>query len=158
MSFPPQLDTPFVLKDRNNEITIHVPPTRLKGCHHSLPKQIEPTHGGYQPPCVGSTKFEPNLSFGLACTLGYNFFAGVCVIARGTCQVQPIGLKPALSSFRRSGASKKYSPSRLARLFRLQRRKCLDRKTYIHINTGRQTFSSDPPEEIFEQKPSMLKH
>ena len=48
VSFPPQSDPPFVRKDRSNEITIHVPPTLVKGAPPLLTKRIEPTHAGYQ--------------------------------------------------------------------------------------------------------------
>ena len=70
MPFSLQSHPPFVRKDRNNEITIHVPPTRVKGAPPLPTSRMKPTHGGYQP-----TKFEQNPSIGLACTLGYNFFA-----------------------------------------------------------------------------------
>ena len=54
-----------------------------------LPKRIEATNGGHQP-----TKFEPDLSIGLACIVGYNLFARVCAIAHGSCHVQPIDQTP----------------------------------------------------------------
>ena len=69
----------------------------------SLALRIKPTHGSYQP-----NRFEPNPSIGLACTLGYNLFARVCTIVRGTCHMQPIGPNLLPSSFRRSGASNEY--------------------------------------------------
>ena len=48
------------------------------------------------------------------------------------------------------------NPFRSERPFGLQSRKCLDRRTYKHRPAY--FFSSDPPEESFEQKPSMLEH
>ena len=117
-------------KDRNNEIIIHVPPARVKGCHRRLSKRIEPTHGGYQP-----TTFEPNLSIGLACKPCYKFIARVCSIARGTCHVQSIGMKPAPSSFRRFIASNEYSPVPIGPAVRPPEAKVLgqiDRQTHKH--------------------------
>ena len=41
---PAPIGPPFVRKDRNNEITIHVPSARVQGRHRRLSKQIEPTY------------------------------------------------------------------------------------------------------------------
>ena len=78
--FPPQSDPPFMRKVRNNEVTNHVRPTRLKEVPLSLTPAIGPSHGGYQ-----LTKFEPNPSICLTCSLGYKYFAKVRVITRRTC-------------------------------------------------------------------------
>ena len=159
MSCPPQSDPLFVRKHRINEITIHVTPTRVKAAPPSPTSRMRPIHGDYQ-----LTKFEPNPSSGLGCTLRYNFFARVCAIARGSCHVQPIGLKLLPSSFRRFGASNEHSPVPIRQTVRAPEAKMLgqtDRRTDGHTYTqtpARLLFSSDPPEEVSEQKPSMLKH
>ena len=93
------------------------------------------------------TMREPNPSIGLACSEAQLIFAlGVCAIARGTCHVQPIESQPTPSSFRRSGASNEHSPVPIRPAVRAPEAKMLG-----HINIDRPTFSSDPPEEIFEQ-------
>ena len=85
-------------EDRNNEINIHVPLTRMKEAQPSLPQLHLPTCSGYRP-----TKFEKNPSIVLACSHVNIFFARVCAIARGTFHVHPIVLKPIASSFQCSG-------------------------------------------------------
>ena len=95
MSFPPQSGQPLGRYERIYEITWHPLVAQRR-----LPTQLSYRH----------TKFESNQSIGLASILVYNFLARVCAIARGTCHVQPIGLKPLPSSFRHSGASNEYSP------------------------------------------------
>ena len=152
VSLPPQSEPPFVQKDRNIEINIHVPPTRVKGRHRCLPKRIEAIHGGYQ-----STKFAPNTFIGLASTLGCKFFARVCAIARGTCHLQPISLNRYHCLSAVTAHRMNVRPSRSDKPFVLPIQKCLDRRT--HIQTDRQTparllYISDPPEEIFEHKGS----
>ena len=105
VSRPSRSAQPFGHWARNYEIRCHVTVACATHATPSVTPRRKPTYSGYH-----STKFEPNPSIGLACTLGYNFFARVCAIARGTCHVQPIGPKPLPSSFRRSGASNDYSP------------------------------------------------
>ena len=80
---------------------------------------------------------------GLAWTLGYNLFARVCAILRGTCHVQPIGLKLPPSSFHWSGTSNKYSPVPIGPAVRATEAKML-RQTDIQTNTGLTTFFQRP--------------
>ena len=134
MSFPSQSDTPFVRKHRNKEINIHVPPTRVKGHHRRLPQQINPTHSGYRP-----TKFERNLSIGLSCNLGYNFFARGCAIARSMRHVQLIGIKSVLSSFNFSGVSNEYSPVKFGPAVRAPEAKMLG-QTYRRTDKQRPDY------------------
>ena len=153
MSFPSQSDPPFVHKDRNNEITIYVPPTRVNGRHRSSPKRIEPTNDGYQP-----TKFQPKQSIGLASTLGYNFLQGfarshVARATRNRSVQNRYRLLSAVPAHRMN-----IRPSEPTGRFGSR-----GENTLADIQTYRQTpaglyFSSNPPEEIFEQKPLMLKH
>ena len=155
MSFPPQSDPPFGRYERIYEITWHVPAARARGAPPSAAPGRLATQLSYR-----HAKFESNPFIGLACTLGYNFFARVCAIARGTCHVQPIGPKPLPSSFRRSGASNDYSPVPIRPAVRAPEAKMLgqtDRRTDTQTPAG-QLFSSDPPEGISEHKGSMLTH
>ena len=89
-----------------SQTTCHVPLTGVKGARPSLTLQLHlPTHGDYR-----LTMIESNPSTGLVCRPDERFLARLCAIARGTCQVQQIGLQQAPSSFRRSGASNQHSP------------------------------------------------
>ena len=64
VSFLPHSDQTFLPKEQTYEITIHVPLTRAKGAPTSLTQTAKPIYSGYR-----LSKFEANLSIGLACTL-----------------------------------------------------------------------------------------
>ena len=75
--------------------------------------------------------------------------------------VQLIGPKPISSSFRPFGASNEYSLVPIRPAVRAPEAKMLGqtgRQTHKHRPTTNFFFSSGPPEEIFEQRPSMTKH
>ena len=106
-------------------------PHEQKGCDRSLPKRIEPTHGGYQP-TLSLSRIRPLV---WPAPLATTFFAMVCAITRGTCHVQPIGPKPLPSSFHRTGASNECSPFPIRPAFRVPESKMLgqtDRCTHKH--------------------------
>ena len=123
----------------NFEIRCHVTAARETQAIPSLALQIKPTDGGYQP-----KRFEPNPYIGLACTLGYNFFQGFArsYLARATCNRSVRIRYHCLSAV--PAHQMNISPSRSDQPFGLQRRKYLDRRTYIHTyihtNTGPTTF------------------
>ena len=146
VSFPPKSDQPFGRYERIYKNTWHVPPARAKGTPPSFTTMAHAL-SAYQP-----TKFEPNPSIGLACSGVQMTFATFCKIARGTCRsVRNRHHRLSAAPAHRTNIR----PSRSEQPFGLQKRKCLDTHTHT-LETHRQKsaqllFSSDPPEEIFEQ-------
>ena len=121
--------------------------------HRRLPKQIEVKYGGYQ-----LTKFEPNPSIGLACTIGYNCLQGSARlhVARARYNRSDRNCYHRLSAVPVHRMT--IRPSRSDQPFGLQRRKCLNRRTDLQTNTDRPTFFQRPTRGDREQKHSMLKH
>ena len=125
-------------------------------CYHRHPQWIPigspmdcTPHGGSR-----LTKFKPNMSIGLACSGVHMLSERFCKIARGTCN------RPVYNRHHRllaiSAHRMNIRPSRSGQPFGLQRRKCLDRRTYTTQTSPGHPFSSDLPEEIFLHKGSML--
>ena len=155
MSLPPQSDQPIRRKVQKSEIMYHVPLTRVKGAPPSTPKRItSPPMVAIGPPSLSRIHWFGLVGW-LACRFGLqripidfaNFLQDCTWHAN---RHHRLCAAPAHRT--------NIHPSRSVQPFGLQRRKCLDKRTYIHTNIGQTTFSQRTTRGNLRAKLSTLTH